>query len=257
MKTSLQIVIPVLNEELSLYASVKKLHESISLTLTDYDWKINIVDNGSTDTTLQIAKDLALKFQEVFHTRLKLRGRGRALRTAWLNPEFDIHCYMDVDLSTDLAVLPNMIKAIQKEDFDLVIGSRLKKESKVINRPLNREIISRLYSLIMRIVFVKGFKPLYVKDYQCGFKAISSTLARELLPLVKDNGWFFDSELIVLAIKNNYNVKEIPVRWIDDPDTRVKIIKTAIEDLRGIARLKFGYINEAKKLLNQRKKLTD
>ena len=252
MKTSLQIVIPVLNEELSLFNSVNKLHRSISSTLIDYDWKINIVDNGSTDKTPEISKDLTSRFKEVFYTRLELRGRGRALRTAWFNPQFDIHCYMDVDLSTDLSVLSDMLDSIRNENSDLVIGSRLKKQSKVINRPWNREIISRIYSLIMRMVFIQGFKPLYIRDYQCGFKAISSKLANELLPLVKDNGWFFDSELIVLAIKNHYNVKEIPVRWVDDPDTRVKIIKTAIEDLSGIARLKFGYVREVEKLLAQK-----
>ena len=252
MKTSLQIVIPVLNEELSLSRSVNKLYESISSSLTNYNWKINIVDNGSTDKTSEISKELVNKFTEVFYTRLELGGRGRALRTAWIDPDFDIHCYMDVDLSTDLSVLPSMLNSIRDESNDLVIGSRLKKQSKVIGRPWNREVISRIYSFIMRIVFIQGFKPLYIKDYQCGFKAISSKLVDELLPLVKDNGWFFDSELIVLAIKNNYKVKEIPVRWVDDPDTRVKIIKTAIEDLTGIARLKFGYIKEVKNLLSER-----
>jgi len=253
MKTSLQIVIPVLNEESSLHNSVNKLHESISSSLTQYEWKINIVDNGSTDKTSEISKDLAKRFKEVFYTRLELRGRGRALRNAWLNPDFDIHCYMDVDLSTDLSLLPDMVDAIRDEDFDLVIGSRLKRQSTVIDRPWNREIISRIYSLIMRVVFIQGFKPLYIKDYQCGFKAISSKLAGELLPLVNDNGWFFDSELIVLAIKNHYKIKEIPVRWVDDPDTRVKIIKTAVEDLKGIARLKFGYVKEVERLLSKRK----
>ena len=108
MKTSLQIVIPVLNEELSLFNSVNKLHRSISSTLIDYDWKINIVYNGSTDKTPEISKDLTSRFKEVFYTRLELRGRGRALRTAWFNSQFDIHCYMDVDLSTDLSVLPDI-----------------------------------------------------------------------------------------------------------------------------------------------------
>jgi len=252
MKTSLQIVIPVLNEELSLFNSINKLHESISSSLTNYDWKINIVDNGSTDKTAEISKELVNRFTEVVYTRLELRGRGRALRTAWLDSGFDIHCYMDVDLSTDLSVLPSMLDSIRDESCDLVIGSRLKKGSKVIGRPLNRELISRIYSFIMRIVFIQGFRPLYISDYQCGFKAINSKLADQLLPFVKDNGWFFDSELIVLSIKNQYKVKEIPVRWVDDPDTRVKIIKTAIEDLKGIARLKFGYIKEVKNLLSER-----
>ena len=219
----------------------------------NYTWIIHIVDNGSEDSTPLVGDKLQKKFTKVKFSQLPERGRGRALKYAWTTSKSDIVGYMDVDLSTDLSVLPDMVDAIRDEDFDLVIGSRLKRQSKVIDRPWSREIISRIYSLIMRVVFIQGFKPLYIKDYQCGFKAISSKLAGELLPLVNDNGWFFDSELIVLAIKNHYKVKEVPVRWVDDPDTRVKIIKTAVEDLKGIARLKFGYVKEVERLLSKRK----
>ena len=240
MKTSLQIVIPVLNEELSLFNSVNKLHRSISSTLIDYDWKINIVDNGSTDKTPEISKDLTSRFKEVFYTRLELRGRGRALRTAWFNPQFDIHCYMDVDLSTDIKSINILVDSIASNEYLVATGSRLMKKSEVIGRTLKREIISRCYSLLVRLTF-----RINILDFQCGFKFLNGDIARKIAPLIVDQGWFFDTELILLAHSLNYEINEVPVRWVDDPDSRVKIVSTAWEDIKGLARLKFGGIRKA------------
>ena len=249
MKPKLQIVLPVLNEEISLEKNVLRLYKIISNSLTEYEWTIIIIDNGSIDRTIEIAYNLSNKYSEISFSKLELKGRGRAIRTEWMKNKTMINCYMDIDLSTDLSSLPEMIELINKGKYELVVGSRLLEKSIVNNRPLNREIISRIYSLLVRVVFLSFRRPLYIKDFQCGFKAISPKLIQELLPYVQDNGWFFDSELILLANNNGYKIKEIPVQWTDDPDSRVKIITTAIQDLLGMIRLKFGYMRKVKKLI--------
>ena len=160
-----------------------------------------------------------------------------ALRTAWLASEADIVAYMDVDLSTDLAALNPLVNSIAEQDFDIAIGSRLVKGARVERRPLKREITSRGYSFLFRAMFLTGFR-----DAQCGFKALSRRAVDELVPLIKNNRWFFDTELLLLAEANGLRIREIPVHWTDDPDTRVKILGTAIEDVKGLLRLRLGGI---------------
>ena len=172
------------------------------------------------------------------------RGRGRALRTAWLASEGDYLCYMDVDLSTELEAIPPLIDSLASRDYDLAIGSRLKSGANVVGRTLKREVVSRCYNLIIRSMFFVRFR-----DAQCGFKAIRRDAARELAPLVVDNGWFFDTELLILAEKNGYRIFELPVEWTDDPDTRVKIVKTAYDDMMGLFRLRFGGLRRASERL--------
>ena len=253
MANSVDIVLPVLNEENALRPSTVTLHEFLAANLSGYDWRILIADNGSTDSTLPIAKDLSADLANVGYLSLPERGRGRAQSKAWLGSEADILAYMDVDLSADLNALPELLAAIAVDGYDLAIGSRLMRGSKVIGRPLRREFISRSYSLLVRSVFLEGFRLLDIVDYQCGFKAISRSAARELVPLVRDTGWFFDSELLLLAKKNGYRVKEIPIKWTDDPDSRVKIVRTAYGDFKGLLRLRFGGLRRASRALDTRK----
>jgi glycosyltransferase involved in cell wall biosynthesis len=163
------------------------------------------------------------------------KGRGRALRHVWLESTADIVSYMDVDLSTNLNHLPELIKAIE-DGSHIAIGSRLSKGSRV-KRSLKREFISRSYSALIRAMFLTPFR-----DAQCGFKALSRDTVRALVPLVKDNNWFFDSELLIIATRRGFRIKEIPVYWEDDPDSRVRIIRTAWEDIKGLLRLRFGGI---------------
>ena len=246
MTTSLDLVVPILNEENRLPANFGRLHQFLSQRLREYEWRIVIADNGSTDATPDVAKRLAQEFPHVEYLRLEQRGRGRALRAALLESEADIVSYMDVDLSTDLGAFPGLVEAIYAEGYDIAIGSRLKKGAQVVGRPLRREFIARAYSLIFRAMFFTGFR-----DAQCGFKALSRRAARELVPLVHDTGWFFDTELLILAEKNGYRIKEVLVKWTDDPDSRVEIMKTAYEDMRGLLRLRLGGLRKASKRLSR------
>ncbi len=233
------VVIPVLNEERALPVCIGKLREFFSRN-PGPEWRILVADNGSTDRTVEVAEGLMPESSDsgdLGVTHLELRGRGRALKQAWLESDADVLCYMDVDLSTDLKSLPEIVDAVTEGGYDLAIGSRLLKDSDVVGRTLKREITSRGYSLLFRSMFFTGFR-----DAQCGFKAITRDAAQKLVPLVKDNAWFFDSELLIIAEKNGFRIKEVPVRWVDDPDTRVKIVSTAWEDIKGLLRLRFGGI---------------
>ncbi|HBJ33139.1 MAG TPA: glycosyl transferase [Dehalococcoidia bacterium] len=240
MKKTLDVVIPVLNEERALADSVNALAAFLSNNLNDYEWAVVVADNGSTDATPSICQSLSEQDSRVRHVRLEQRGRGRALKRAWAESNADIVAYMDVDLSTDLSALPQTIAAVDGEGYDIAIGSRLKRGAQVMGRSFKRELISRSYSLIFRAMFLAGFQ-----DAQCGFKAVSRRAADDVAPLVVDNGWFFDTEMLLIAEKNGYRIKEIPVKWTDDPDSRVKIISTAWEDIKGLLRLRFGGLRQA------------
>ena len=246
MITSLDVVVPVFNEEEDLPSSIGKLHDFLFRNLNKYEWRITIADNGSTDATLDVAKKLSERYPGVGYIGLERRGRGRALSKAWLEGDADIVAYMDVDLSTELRALPVLVEAIEVEGYDIAIGSRLKRGAQVIGRPLKRELISRAYSLIFRAMFLTGFR-----DAQCGFKALSRRAAQDVVPLVRDTGWFFDTELLILAEKNGYRIKEVPVTWTDDPDSRVKLIGTAYADMKGLLRLRFGGLRKASKRLSR------
>ena len=229
--TSVDVVIPVYNEEHVLPQSVATLREFLGQNLPQR-WNIVIADNASTDKTWQVAQDLAQQYNDVVSLHLDEKGRGRALRRAWLESSADIVSYMDVDLSTDLKSFPELIQAIE-DGYDVAIGSRLMRGSSV-KRSLKREFTSRSYNLLIRAMFLGKFS-----DAQCGFKALSSKTARELVPLTKDPEWFFDTELLILAEKKGYRIKEIPVAWAEDPDTRVAIFKTVRDDLKGLLRMRF------------------
>ena len=244
MKKTLDVVIPVLNEERALADSVNALAAFLSNNLNDYEWAVVVADNGSTDATSSICQSLSEQDSRVRHVRLEQKGRGRALKRAWAESDADIVAYMDVDLSTDLSALPQTIAAVDDEGYDIAIGSRLTRGARVIGRSFKRELISRSYSLIFRAMFLAGFQ-----DAQCGFKAVSRRAADDVAPLVVDNGWFFDTEMLLIAEKNGYRIKEIPVKWTDDPDSRVKIISTAREDIKGLLRLRFGGLNQASREL--------
>jgi glycosyltransferase involved in cell wall biosynthesis len=243
--TSLDVVVPVLNEEEDLRRSITTLHEFLSANLDGYEWRIVVADNGSTDSTPEVAKRLSSDLANVGYLRLEERGRGRALKKAWTESSADVLSYMDVDLSTDLSHFPPMVDAIRDQSYDIAIGSRLARGAQVIGRPPKRELISRAYSILFRSMFWTGFR-----DAQCGFKALSADAAHAILPLVRDTGWFFDSELLIVAEKNGFRIKELPVKWTDDPGSRVKIVGTAYGDLKGLLRLRFGGLRKASKALS-------
>lgn len=230
-KYNVEIVIPIYNEQKELEANIKKLHSFLSRKLTSYKWHITIADNASTDGSLKIAKKLAKTYRQVGYLHLDERGRGRAVRKAWKESEANIFAYMDVDLSTDLNNFPPLLYALTR-GFDISIGSRLLSASKVVNRPLKREILSRSYNILIKLFFGTRFS-----DAQCGFKAVSKKVVRKLIPYIKDNAWFFDSELLIIGEKIGLKIYEEPVRWVDNPGSAVRVLRTVWGDLSGLWRL--------------------
>ena len=228
------IVVPVRNEERDLAPSVRRLVAYLRESFP-FRARITIADNGSTDATWVIAGRLARELPEVRAVHMELPGRGRALRAIWSQSEAEVLAYMDVDLSTDLNALLPLVAPLLSGHSDLAIGTRLARGSRVIRGP-KRELISRGYNLLLRTLMGARFS-----DAQCGFKAIRRDQARALLPLTRDTGWFFDTELLVLAERAGLRIHEVPVDWIDDLDSRVDIIATALADLRGMARLGAGF----------------
>jgi putative flippase GtrA len=226
----LEVVVPVHNEEVDLEPSVRRLHAHLSEHVP-YSFRITIADNASTDATPAIAAALAAELPQVTSFRMAEKGRGRALRAVWGASDARVLAYCDVDLSTDLAALLPLVAPLVSGHSDLAIGTRLGHGSRVV-RGAQREIISRCYNLLLRGTLRARFS-----DAQCGFKAIRADVARRLLPLVEDTGWFFDTELLVLAERAGLRIHEVPVDWVDDPDSRVDILATACEDLRGIVRV--------------------
>ena len=232
MLPTVDIVIPVYNEEHSLPSCMERLLPFCRENLTAYRWRVVVADNGSIDGTLEVAETLSAHYVgEVGVVHLEQKGRGRALKRAWGESDADIRAYMDVDLSTDITHIPELLDAI-RDGHDVATGSRLKRGART-TRSFKREFVSRCYNLMIKSVFWSGFS-----DAQCGFKAISRRTAENLLPLIKDNAWFFDTELLLLAEKNRYPIADFPVGWQEDPDTRVKIVSTAWEDIKGLARLR-------------------
>ncbi|WP_250028752.1 bifunctional glycosyltransferase family 2/GtrA family protein [Paractinoplanes maris] len=226
----LDVVVPVYNEEIDLEPCVRRLHAYLSASFP-YRFRITIADNASTDSTPAVAGRLAYELPEVASVRLAEKGRGRALKYVWTQSDAPVLAYMDVDLSTDLGALLPLVAPLISGHSDLAIGSRLARGSRVV-RGAKREFISRSYNLILRSTLLARFS-----DAQCGFKAIRSDVAARLLPMVEDTGWFFDTEMLVLAERAGLRIHEVPVDWVDDPDSRVDIVSTAVADLKGIVRL--------------------
>jgi glycosyltransferase involved in cell wall biosynthesis len=228
---AVEIVIPVYNEQRVLGASVHKLHRHLEQHFT-LPFAITIVDNASTDATLQMARGLTHELAGVTVVHLKRKGRGRALRAAWGTSEADVVAYMDVDLSTDLTALGALLGPLLDGRADLAIGSRLAPGAEV-TRGVKREVISRGYNRLLRMSLGATFS-----DAQCGFKAGRREIVQALLADVEDGEWFFDTELLYLAQRNRLRIHEVPVHWVDDPDSRVRILTTARADVRGIMRLR-------------------
>ncbi|MFN0096238.1 MAG: glycosyltransferase [Dehalococcoidia bacterium] len=233
-RPSVDVVIPCYNE-------VAVLRESVTRTLAcfdahpEYDWRVTVADNGSNDGTGALAEQLAADDPRVRAMLLTIKGRGLALREAWLASTADIVAYMDVDLSTDLVHLPQLIGLVAHGGCDIAVGTRLAQGAKT-RRSLKREITSRGYVAMIRMTFPR----MRLTDAQCGFKALNRKAVLALVPKIENRMWFFDTELLILAHKHGMNVCELPVRWVEDPDTKVKIVSTAMEDIRGLWRMRFG-----------------
>ena len=228
---SVEVVVPVYNEEEALPESIPALCAYLE-TYFPYRWSVLIADNASTDNTLTVAEGLARAYPGVSVLHLDEKGRGRALKAAWLSAEADIVAYMDVDLSTNLWSFLPLIAPLASGHSDVAIGSRLLKGA-VVTRQWKREVISRCYNLLIKAMFGNVFS-----DAQCGFKAIKRSVAHKLLPQIEDNEWFFDTELLLLAEERGYRISEVPVDWVEDLDSRVDITSTAIKDVKGLLRMR-------------------
>ena len=228
---ALEIVVPVYNEQSVLERSIRRLHEFLGANMP-FAWRIVIADNASTDATLAIARALAHELSDTEVLHLGAKGRGSALRAAWSGSDAGVLCYMDVDLSTDLRALLPLVSGLISGHSDVAIGTRLAHGARVV-RGRKRELISRTYNRLLRVVLGARFS-----DAQCGFKAIRADAAQRLLPAVRDDGWFFDTELLILAQRQGLRIHEVAVDWVDDPDSRVDVLRTAIDDLRGVARIR-------------------
>ena len=227
------VTIPVFNEEVRLSRCLPRLHRFLT-GQSRFDFEIVIADNGSTDETLKIARELCLQHDGTRVLRLDRKGRGRAVKRAWFESQADILSYMDVDLSTDLTAFPPLIEALMGGGFDVATGSRLLEPS-LTTRSWKRELISRCYNRLIKVMFRTRFS-----DAQCGFKALTRRVVDDVVPDVVDEAWFFDSELLIRAEQRGYRIFEVPVGWIEDLDSRVKIVRTAWEDMKGLIRIRFS-----------------
>jgi glycosyltransferase involved in cell wall biosynthesis len=231
--TTVDVIVPVYNEEHALPRTIPKLCTFLSEPTFPYSWRIVIADNASLDGTPEVGRRLADEHgDQVEYARIEAKGRGRALKRTWLASPMEIVSYMDVDLSTDLEAFPALIGAIAEEGFDVAIGSRLARGSQV-KRSSGRRVLTGGYNLLIKAMFSTRFS-----DAQCGFKAMSHEAAQRVVPLVEDNNWFFDTELLILAERLGYRVKDVPVMWDEDKDTRVNVPTTIAEDLWGLLRLR-------------------
>ena len=228
---SVDLVIPVLNEAHVLEKSVRQVCEFFAAHVP-YRWRVVIAENGSTDGTAQVARKVCTERPDVHLIELGQPGRGRALRRAWRTSEADIVSYTDVDLSSELEVFPRLYDAIVQDGYDLAVGSRLQPASRT-KRSLRRQAISRGYNLLLRAVLNVSFS-----DAQTGCKAVTREVVDKVVPLVEDEGWFLDTELLVLAENLGYRIADLPITWVEDDDSRVKIVRTVIDDLRGVIRLR-------------------
>lgn len=232
LEPELDLVLPILDEAHVLEDSVLRL---MSRAL-DYDlpeWRVVIADNGSTDGSREVGERLERDHERVSYFRLEQRGRGLALRRAWTETEARFSLYMDIDLSTGLEAIPVAVGHLL-DGADVVTGSRLHHEAK-IERCLKREVLSRGYNALIGLLFERRD----FDDAQCGFKGVRTSTVRRLLPLVENNHWFFDTELLILAEAAGLTVRSFPVSWKEDLDTRVKIASTVWEDLKGLARVRW------------------
>lgn len=233
MPARVDVVIPCYNE-------VKVLEQSVMTTLQlfdqnpQYDWRLVIADNGSNDGTSELARELDARFERVKALVLEVKGRGLALREAWLTSDAEVVSYMDVDLSTDIRHLPELVAMVAERGCDVAIGTRLAKGSKT-DRQLKREITSRGYVALIRLTFPR----LRISDAQCGFKALNRKAVEAVVPHIENRMWFFDTEMLILAHQAGLRICELPVRWVEDRDTKVKIVSTAMEDMRGLLRMRF------------------
>lgn len=231
-KTTVEITVPVYNEEKELEKHIDILNEFCLKNLKAYDWHITIADNASTDNTPLIASAIERDNPKISHFRLEQKGRGRAVKRVWVESGSNLCVYMDLDLSTDLIHLPKLLWVLQN-GYDVAIGSRLARGARVEGRTFLRELTSR----VLNFFFIQFFFHTHFTDAQCGFKGVTRRIVENIIPKVKDNEWFFDGELLIIAEKSGYKIYEEPVHWVDNPGSTVRLISTIWGDIMSMKRL--------------------
>ena len=241
MKTdiSVSITFPVFNEERVLEKNILKFYNFLEKLKFPYKFEIVISDSGSSDNTSKIGKKLEKEVDEVTYIHTGRKSKSYAIKNSWRQTKCDIVSYLDIDLATNLKFFLPLINKIVKENYDLAIGCRLGKNSKVINRKFSRSLLSKCYNLLLNILFFHK-----IKDHQCGFKAMKRNkfliIDKQILDIKEI--FFLDTELIIRAIKNKMRVGEVDVIWLDDRDSKVNVLKTVAENLKGVVRLKKEFI---------------
>lgn len=245
---TVDVLVPCYNEERTLPASIPALRDFLASDAFPYGWRITIGDNASSDRTPDVARELTERYPgEVFYVRSAEKGKGRMIKEGWLASESDILAFMDADLSTGLEHFPDLVRAVAIDGYDVAVGSRLMRGA-TVERSLKREVLSRGYNLIVKALFMARFS-----DAQCGFKAIRRDAAHQILPLVRDTGFFFDTELLVLAGRLGYRVTEIPIGWVEGEGSTVKVGDTILANLGALVRLRLrsvkkSHVREARRI---------
>lgn len=239
---TISIVIPTYNEEKIISQTIDQLYSYCQKNLSQYQWQIIIADNNSTDKTLEIVKNKKPKYPQIKYFHLEKSGKGDAIKHAWQNYPADIHIFIDADLPVEPKFIPELINIIAKQKYDLCIGSRHLKQSK-LEWSFMRICISRTYNFLVKLFFKMN-----LTDMHCGFKAVSSNVVKFILPKIKNTGLFFDTELIILSQKNGFRIKEIPVSWKEKlgRKTKIKVIQTAITYLKELVKLKLRLLQRKK-----------
>ncbi len=231
-----EFIIPCHNEEQILEKNSLKLLNFLNNQTYNFDWKIILVLNGTTDNSLTITEGLKKQNSKIDFFVIKEKAKGNALKTYLNYSSADFLIYMDIDLAVSLENINTLLKNLLDNNYDLVIGSRLLPESKT-NRSFFRELSSRIYIFLSQIMLRHNFS-----DLQCGFKGMTKNLFLNISKYIEDKNWFFDTELLIFANFLNYRIKEIPVDWAEDRyekrTSKIKILSDSLTFIKNLLKLK-------------------
>ena len=238
----ISIIVPAYNEEQRIGRTIGEIKHFIQSR--KLDWDILIVDDGSTDKTVEAAVG-ALKGEHRVRYKFihndRNRGKGYSVRQGMLSADGDLLLFTDADLSTPIQEIEKLIRAID-EGYDVAIGSRGLEDSQVeVHQNIVRETMGVIYNRIARLLTFKG-----IRDSQCGFKMFRRNVARELFELQRINGFSFDAEVVYLAQKRGFKIKELPVAWRNSPSSKVHILWDPIAMLWDLCRIYFIHLGHGR-----------
>lgn len=226
---SIEIALPVLNEEAVLEAAVRKVSSFALRRLAGKNVSLVIADNGSSDNTFEIGRALAQEMPNLRVVSVDRPGVGLALKAAWSTSTSDYVGFMDIDLATDIEHLGDVCDLLE-DDFDIVVGSRLLAQSDVRNRKFSREILSRIFN-----AYIRWRTGLATSDAMCGFKFMSKEAFRSVHEGgARSDGWIFSAEILLTGHVLDLRVAEIPVKWVDDRRSKVRLLRHSMEFIRGL-----------------------